>query len=561
MASMWLRSRPEAVELIRVSQEDLWKTSPQDASFNEDVFVVYDQEMTTRAERESTITPSLADGPVRQSIEIITPSLAHGPVRQTIETIHHQDVPGHVVDHTSTHTEDPIEAPMSAETEAALGLLNLKYSGIVREYVHDDTNHTTSLHPFNSKTVANADPPKFPQADAVSETEPHEPTAGQAVQKSASPQGQATKVPDGDDCQQPRKGSSTKANKLPSKTRASLVRCNQTQPRLPAAVKGQRTLRSSIEIHPISTTPQPKRMLRSTNKPLDDINRGARSSDLLNGTPVRPKRIAIHHGEIKDDEDDDDVPVRRKARVVRYIESEDEEKAPLTPINKSPAENKQKQAGDSTQAEKLRPRTNASLVRRQPARNLKSSNKPLTGTPKASPATRSGARQSGRSRDSPLGRKRRHEEVEDDEGVSVHRKSRSFRKSENENEEGTSPVPIKNSIKRKSERAVEKPQRLINPPVDLPRKAPAATPGIPNDALAIDEYFQKNARRTLGVQLPKNRTRTQWEWVPYIARKAGNAQFDWANDQHLKDVNRWRQQRIRRRFAEHGVIDDGRKRR
>jgi hypothetical protein len=549
MASMWLRSRPEAVELIRVSQDDLWKTSPQDASFNEDVLVVYDQEMTTRAQRESTITPSLADGPVRQSIE----------------TIHHQDVPGHVVDHNSTHTEGPIESPMSADTEAALGLLNLKYSGIVREYVHDDTNHTTSLHPFNSKTVANADPPKLPEADAVSETEPHEPTAGKAVQKFTSPQGQATKVPDGDDCQQPRKGPSTKANKLPSKTRTSLVHCNQTQPRLPAAVKGQRTIRSSIEIHPISM-PQPKRMLRSTNKPLDDINRGARSSDFLSGTPVRPRKLAIHHEEIKDDEededdeDDDDVPVRRKTRVVRCVESEDEEKAPLTPINKTPAENK-KQARDSTKAEGLRPRTNASLVRRQPTRNLRSSNKPLTGTLKASPAISGGVRQSGRSRDSPLGRKRRHEEVEDDEDVSVHRKSRSFRKSENDHEEGTSPGPIQNNIKRKPERAVEKSQRLINPPVDLPRKAPAATPGIPNDALAIDEYFQKNARRTLGVQLPKDITRTQWEWVPYIARKAGNAQFDWANDQHLKDVNRWRQQRIRRRFAEHGVVDDGRKRR
>jgi hypothetical protein len=545
MASMWLRSRPEAVELIRVSQDDLWKTSPQDASFNEDVLVVYDQEMTTRAQRESTITPSLADGPVRQSIE----------------TIHHQDVPGHVVDHTSTHTEGPVESPMSADTEAALGLLNLKYSGHAHEHIHDDTNNTPSLYPFNFKTVANADPPKLPEAEAVSETEPHGPTAGKSVQKSASPQGQATKVPDGDDCQQPRKDPSTKANKLPSKTRASLVRCNQTQPRLPAAVKGQRTLRSFIEIHPISTTPQPKRMLRSTNKLLDNISMGARSSDLLSGTPVRPKRLAVHHGEIKDDEDDEDVPVRRKTQVVRYVESEDEETISLTPIKKSPVEDKQKQARDSTKAERLHPRHSASLVRRQPTRNLRSSNKPLTGTPRASPATNSEARRSGRSRDSPASRKRRHGEIEDDEDVPVHRKSRSFRMSESENEEETSPVPIKNSIKRKPEKAAEKSQRLVNPPVDLPRKAPAATPGIPNDALAIDEYFQKNSRRTLGVQLPKNRTRTQWEWVPYIARKAGNAQFDWANDQHLKDVNRWRQQRIRRRFAEHGVVDDGRKRR
>jgi hypothetical protein len=545
MASMWLRSRPEAVELIRVSQDDLWKTSPQDASFNEDVLVVYDQEMTTRAERESTITPSLADGPVRQSIE----------------TIHHQNVPGHVVDHNSTHTEGPIEFPMSADTEAALGLLNLQFSGHVLEYVHDDTKHTTSLRPFNSKTVAHADPPKLPEADAVSETEPHEPTAGKAVQNSASSQGRATKVPDEDNREHLSGGPSTKPNKLSSKTRASIVRSNQTLPKLAAALESQRNLKSSIKTPSISVTPQPSRKLRSINKPLDNISRGVRSSDLLSGTPVRPKRLAVHHEGTKDDEDDEDVPVRRKTRVVRYVESEDEEKAPFPPINKSPAENKQKQARDSTKAEKLRPRTNVSLVRRQPTRNLRSSNNPPTDTPKTSPASRSGVRQSGRSGDSPIRRKRRHEEVEDDEDVPVHRKSRSFRMPESENKEETSPVPIKNSIKRKPERAAEKSQCLVNPPVDFPRKAPAATPGIPNDALAIDEYFQKNSRRTLGVQLPKNRTRTQWEWVPYIARKAGNAQFDWANDQHLKDVNRWRQQRIRRRFAEHGVIDDGRKRR
>jgi hypothetical protein len=542
---MWLRSRPEAVELIRVSQDDLWKTSPQDASFNEDVLVVYDQEMTARTERESTVTPSLADG----------------PVRQTIETVHHHDIPGHAVDHTLTHDEGLTGTPMSADHEAALTLLDLKYSGQVRNYIRDDTHSTIVLRSYNPKSVAKVDVPKLREVEAVSETEPHELTAPIAADRSASPEGRATKVPDGDDFQQPREGPSTKANKLSSKTRASLVRYNQTKSKPQASVKGQRTLRRSIEIPSISSTPQSTRKLRSMNKPLDNISMRARSSDLSSGIPVRPKRLAIYHGEIKDDGNDEDVPVRRKTQVVRYVESEDEGKAPLTPINKSPAENKQKQARDSTKAEKLRPRTSASLVCRQPTRNLRSSNKPLTSTPKASPTITSGARQSSRSENSPVSRKRRHEEIEDDEDVPVHRNSRLFRMSESENEEETSPVPINNSIKRKPERAVEKSQRLVNPPVDLPRKAPAATPGIPSDALAIDEYFQKNARRTLGVQLPKNRIRTQWEWVPYIARKAGNAQFDWTSDQHLKDVNRWRQQRIRRRFAEHGVVDDGRKRR
>ena len=106
------------------------------------------------------------------------------------------------------------------------------------------------------------------------------------------------------------------------------------------------------------------------------------------------------------------------------------------------------------------------------------------------------------------------------------------------------------------------PPALLAPPapVGLPLKAPPGTPGIPRDALAINEFFEKNSPRSLGVQLPTNRARTSWEWAPYASRKAGNAQFNWANDAHIRDANRWRQQRIRRRFTEHGVVEDGRKR-
>lgn len=97
-------------------------------------------------------------------------------------------------------------------------------------------------------------------------------------------------------------------------------------------------------------------------------------------------------------------------------------------------------------------------------------------------------------------------------------------------------------------------------PAGLALRAPPGTPGIPQDALAINEFFEKNSPRSLGVQLPTNRARTSWEWADYVTRKSGNAQFDWGNDQHIRDANRWRQQRIRRRLTEHGVVEDGRKR-
>jgi hypothetical protein len=512
---------------------------------------VHDQKITARGDREKTAT----------SVEI------EGPVRQSIEIVPHLDVSIQAVDPASTHGGGPTETPMSADTEAALTLLSLRYSGHVREYIHDDTHHTTSLHPFNSKSVAKADPPKLLEADAVSKTEAHELTAGKAVQKSASPQGRATKVPDEDDCEQPRGDLLTQINELRPETRPSLVRRSQTLAEPPAAVRSARKLRSSIKIPTNSVTPQPSWNLRSSKKPptgmakvSPTISSKARQPEYLGSSPVSQKR---RQEDIEDNEDDEDVSLRRKTQVVRCVESGDEEEIPLTPVNTSPAGSKEKRAGYSTKAERLLPKTHASLVRRQPTRNLRSFNKPLNSTPKASPAIINEARQSGRSRHSPVSQKRRHGEIEDDEEVPVHKKSRSFRMSESDNEDETPLTPIKNSpAGNKQKRAEQKPQRqLINPPADLPLRAPARTPGIPSDALGMDEYFQKNTQCALGVQLPINATRTQWEWVAYVPRKARNARFDWADEENIRDANRWRQQRLRRRLAQHGLIDDGRKRR
>jgi hypothetical protein len=118
-------------------------------------------------------------------------------------------------------------------------------------------------------------------------------------------------------------------------------------------------------------------------------------------------------------------------------------------------------------------------------------------------------------------------------------------------------------VKRLQQKVVALPAPPAPPapsvPANLPLKAPPGTPGIPRDALAINDFFQKDTPCALGVQLPVDRARTRWEWADYVTRKGGNAQFDWGNDQHIRDANRWRQQRIRRRFTEHGVFRDGRK--
>lgn len=153
------------------------------------------------------------------------------------------------------------------------------------------------------------------------------------------------------------------------------------------------------------------------------------------------------------------------------------------------------------------------------------------------------------------------EQSDTDSPTPIRRKGCQIPYEEHEDDEDVA-APLNSSPIKTKAKPTTKPQRkLVNAPAELPLKAPINTPGIPNDALAIREFFQKNSPSALGVQLPVNRTRTQWEWAPYVTRKAGNAQFDWADEKHVRDANRWRQQRIRRRFAEHGIIDDGRKRR
>lgn len=138
---------------------------------------------------------------------------------------------------------------------------------------------------------------------------------------------------------------------------------------------------------------------------------------------------------------------------------------------------------------------------------------------------------------------------------------RLLRYEDSDSGEDTQPTPSnKISKKPKTKKTGTKAQPQLNAtPAGLPLTAPPNTTGIPSDALALNEHFQKDHPCTLGVQLPVDRARTRWDWTDYVTRKTGNAQFDWSNEQHVRDVNRWRQQRIRRRLTEHGIVRDGRK--
>lgn len=153
------------------------------------------------------------------------------------------------------------------------------------------------------------------------------------------------------------------------------------------------------------------------------------------------------------------------------------------------------------------------------------------------------------------------QETPDKPSTSTPVKSRLLRYEDSDDNEDTQTSPVKTVPKKtKTKKTATNAQPQLNPPAaGLPLTAPPNTAGIPNDALALNEHFKKDHPSTLGVQLPVNRARTRWDWTDYVTRKTGNAQFDWSNELHVRDVNRWRQQRIRRRLAEHGVVRDGRK--
>jgi hypothetical protein len=89
------------------------------------------------------------------------------------------------------------------------------------------------------------------------------------------------------------------------------------------------------------------------------------------------------------------------------------------------------------------------------------------------------------------------EQSDIDSPTPVRRKGRQIPHEEYEDDEDVT-APINNSPIKTKAKPTSKPQRkLVNAPAELPLKAPINTLGIPNDALAIGEFFKKTPRLLL----------------------------------------------------------------
>jgi hypothetical protein len=549
MADQFRRSDPQAIQDVRDSQDELWKTDAQDASFYEDVLALFDEQNAARTARENS-TASL-------EVERLT--------REIFEEFWGQ-FPG-VSDHASVASGSSDPSPISDEDEAARTLLALRYSGPTQNYIQDtESSNGVTLRPFDEqvipalrlgsalektgrlrsttqknleKAAAEIQQPEGHSStprrmrNAGADNAPARPERSTTSRKAAPAQNveemtdEVTLPEGGDERQRPKKSHTPDSREIVSRP-DFIIRSpaqdlsERTQPKLRfpmrpslisrgkklddrSATRSQdpRRLRSKVKIPPASTTSVGTRALRSSTKPPTDVmNLSSTSKDEIKSSD-RSRGF------------DRFVDFSPPSTSVTNLDTLD------VPVSESPTKRTLGPRRSKRKATIVVPEVMASP------------------TPKKLKL----AEQSGTDSPTPIrekGRQIPHEDDENDEDVNV---------------------SIKNSPSKPKAKPTARPRKLVNAPAELPLKAQNNTPGIPDDALAIDEFFKVNTPSTLGVQLPVDRARTQWEWVPYVTRKAGNAQFDWADPQHLKDVNRWRQQRIPRRFAEHGVVDDGRKRR
>jgi hypothetical protein len=558
MAAQFRRSDPQAIQDVRDSQHELWKTSPRDASFYEDVLALFDEQNEARTAHEN----------ITASLEI------EGPIRESIKSAGRTEVLDQITaasDHASVAGGSSDPSLISDDNRAASTLLALSYSGPVQTYIQDtEPSNSIRLRSFNGqistapgcgdllaktgrlrsripacqknleKAVAETQQPgghagtPRRMRDAGADDTPARPgrssTPGTAIpaQTVEEMTNEATLSEGRDGRQRPKKSQTPEILQTVSRPDSIVQSPAQTLPvhsqrksrlakqaslvsygkelddRSTAPSHSPRCLRSKVKIPPAPTTSVGTRTLRSSTKPLTGaINLSSASKDEIKSPD---------HSRGFDRFVDFSLPSTSVTDVDTLATHVIESSAKQPP---APRRSKRKVA-------------------------IVASEDLASPTPKKLKLVE----QSDTDSPTPIRRKGRqipYEEHEDDEDVAA---------------------PLNNSPIKTKAKPTTKPQRkLVNAPAELPLKAPINTPGIPNDALAIREFFQKNSPSALGVQLPVNRTRTQWEWAPYVTRKAGNAQFDWTDEKHVRDANRWRQQRIRRRFAEHGIIDDGRKRR
>ncbi|KAK5999512.1 hypothetical protein QM012_005365 [Aureobasidium pullulans] len=600
-------SDSEAVERLRTTTlDEFWKSDPQQTSLYEDALVVYDER--ARAAQPETVTSPEA-GPSVQNNNMASleaessnsESTISAPETETESTLSHSNV-----------------AP--ADLEAVLALMSMRYGGNARGYIgYGATNGSMGLRVLNSAIVAPTNACRsIMLMDEIFESSA--PVTGNGVslspiriRQSSDMAGHSTRRKDkqpvnyrlstldrsttssdghGNLNSTPEKGNNifklpstvsrvAKPPSRPAKSASDISRESLT-PQSLSIKKNSRedlelstTLRRSkrkttdgsvnedetVALNKYDSPASPKKTQASCKR-----RKGDQSPMLL-----RSKRKVIRIEEEDDDETDgysspdkttsDVTPeegsrtrtLRRRSKRKIVQDSDDEDGNPSTNKNNG---FKKAQTEETTEESPVRRRTKRKLARMNEDKDadfsLPDEDLPTTKRSKKA-AKRAKTTTLDETFDTSSPDNNRLTPKNTKKTVNKSKKTSTEEDEEDEDDDEITTVKKPKQATKKSSLA------LVHPPTNLPLKASANTPGIPNDALALNEHFKKDTPCPLGVQLPVDRARTEWEWVPYNTRKIANANFNWADEQQRKDANRFRQQRIRRRLTEHGYIHDGRK--
>ncbi|KAH0339761.1 hypothetical protein KCU81_g7118, partial [Aureobasidium melanogenum] len=594
-------SGPEAVERLRTTLDELWKTDPQQASVYEDALPVYDARV--RAAKPNAVAAPEA-GPSSQNNDTAAPEAEETDSESTISA-HGTQI---------TFNDRPVA---SADHEAALTLMSLRSAGNTQDYIgYGASERLKGLQPFNPVDAPTTTSKILP-LDGIFETNvtgegvlppvrtqtpdvPGVSTRGKGKQPATY--STLTTSPKNDDPTLKNANNISKALSEVSRFVKPLTRSTKpTGNVIPITCKPRSSRTYIIDKDAIKIVETPTILRRSKRKITHDSENEDTVVDLTGhdrpASPKKPKasckkgetveessmllrskRKVIHVEEVKNDNPSSpeentekstkspDKQVtqqrtlrRRSARKIVY-DSDDEAEAFSTNIKSTAGSQKVKKEEAEEKSPVLR-RTKRKLTRviededddfplpdddlptpKRSKKAVKKVTKDLADEEDFDDSSPEDVRPTPKNSWKAIN-KSNETSIDEDEDDN----------DDDEDEEEGAPVKKRKQATKKAT------STLVHPPANLPLKAPANHPDIPDGALALNEHFKKNTPRPLGVQLPINRNRTRWEWIPYNTRKVANANFDWADDQQRKDANRFRQQRIRRRLTEHGYIHDGRK--
>ncbi|KAG9660992.1 hypothetical protein KCU64_g2840, partial [Aureobasidium melanogenum] len=583
VAAQLSMSDPEAVERLRTTRlDDLWKSDPQHASLYEDALEVYDER--ARAAQLDAI-PFPEAGPSAQNNNMASPEAGSINLESTVSA-------------PETHITFNGRPVASADLEAALTLMSLRYAFSSADASTVTTSKSMPLDGIFETPVPNVtsegalSPPHIPQASDVPGISTRW-KGKQPVTYPLSTYGRFSRaglrVPAANTSQ------TVALTTSPENDGTFDSNLRHFQPTIVPAISKTRSSRTSIISKDVNKTlEQPTTLHRGKHKITHDSENEDDVVDLTGyDRSASSKKPKASYKKAKTVEESP-MLLRSKRKVIRIEEDEkDDDSSPkevITMSNMAPD-------GEITQQRTLRRRSTRRIVHDSDdeTETFSAHIKDTVGSKKVksegvekSPVLRRTKRKLIRidededadfsHPDEDLPDPERSKKVvkkaktidrdfdnsspEDgrptlkDSKKAIYKSNKAFTEEDEDDDEDEEEVaPIK-----KSKQATKKATlTLVHPPADLPLKAPDNTPGIPDGALALNEHFKKDTPCPLGVQLPINRTRTRWEWIPYNTRKVANANFDWADDQQRKDANRFRQQRIRRRLTEHGYIHDGRK--